>query len=47
MNRLYGWEGGGNISMGEYFSQLWPGIKSGWYAFIVPIIIFYGIFPAV
>ncbi|CTQ69439.1 TRAP transporter large permease [Roseibium alexandrii] len=44
MNRLYGWEGGGNISMGEYFSQLWVAIKSGWYAFIVPIIIFYGIF---
>jgi C4-dicarboxylate transporter DctM subunit len=44
MNRLYGWEGGGNISMGEYFSQLWVAIKSGWYAFIVPMIIFYGIF---
>jgi tripartite ATP-independent transporter DctM subunit len=44
MNRLYGWEGGGNISMNEYFSRLWVAIKSGWYAFIVPVIIFYGIF---
>ena len=44
MNRLYGWEGGGNISMGEYFSRLWATLKSGWYAFLVPGIIFYGIF---
>ena len=44
MNRLYGWEGGGNISMAEYFSRLGKSLKSGWYAFIVPGIIFYGIF---
>ncbi len=44
MNRLYGWEGGGNISFAEYTSRLWAAIKSGWYAFIVPVIIFYGIF---
>ncbi|MTI43134.1 tripartite ATP-independent transporter DctM subunit [Roseibium hamelinense] len=44
MNRLYGWEGGGNIGMSEYFSRLWVALKSGWYAFIVPVIIFYGIF---
>jgi len=44
MNRLNGWEGGGNISMSEYFSRLGTALKSGWYAFIVPIIIFYGIF---
>jgi C4-dicarboxylate transporter DctM subunit len=44
MNRLYGWEGGGNISAGVYFSRLGQAIKSGWYAFIVPVIIFYGIF---
>ena len=44
MNRLYGWEGGGNISMGEYFSRLATTLKSGWYAFLVPGIIFYGIF---
>ncbi|MDJ1016703.1 MAG: TRAP transporter large permease [Paracoccaceae bacterium] len=44
MNRLYGWEGGGNMPMNEYFSRLWVSLKSGWYAFIVPGIIFYGIF---
>lgn len=44
MNRLNGWEGGGNISAGEYFSRLGAALKSGWYAFIVPGIIFYGIF---
>lgn len=44
MNRLKGWEGGGNISMGEYFSRLGKSLKSGWYAFLVPGIIFYGIF---
>ncbi len=44
MNRLYGWEGGGNISMAEYVSNLWTALRSGWYAFIVPGIIFYGIF---
>lgn len=44
MNRIYGWEGGGNISMPEYFAQLGRSLKSGWYAFIVPGIIFYGIF---
>ncbi len=44
MNRLYGWEGGGNVSMGEYFSNLGKSLRSGWYAFLVPGIIFYGIF---
>jgi C4-dicarboxylate transporter DctM subunit len=44
MNRVYGWEGGGNISFNEWFARLVVAIKSGWYAFIVPGIIFYGIF---
>jgi C4-dicarboxylate transporter DctM subunit len=44
MNRLYGWEGGGNISLSEWSLRLFAAIKSGWYAFIVPVIIFYGIF---
>jgi tripartite ATP-independent transporter DctM subunit len=44
VNRIHGYEGGGNISMGEYFAQLGAALKSGWYAFIVPGIIFYGIF---
>ena len=44
VNRIYGYEGGGNITMAEYFSNLTAALKSGWYAFIVPGIIFYGIF---
>ena len=44
MNRLHGWEGGGNISLSEWSLRLFTAIKSGWYAFIVPVIIFYGIF---
>lgn len=44
MNRLYGWEGGGNLSLNEYLSNLGETLKSGWYAFLVPGIIFYGIF---
>ncbi len=39
MNRLYGWEGGGNVSAGEYLTNLGKALKSGWYAFIVPGII--------
>ena len=44
VNRIHGYEGGGNVSMAEYFSRLGSSLKSGWYAFIVPGIIFYGIF---
>ena len=44
VNRMYGYEGGGNITMSEYFANLLASLKSGWYAFIVPGIIFYGIF---
>ena len=44
VNRIHGYEGGGNISMSEYFSRLAASLKSGWYAFIVPGIIFFGIF---
>ena len=44
MNRLYAWEGGEPMTMGEWLGQLGGALKSGWYAFIVPGIIFYGIF---
>ena len=44
VNRIYGYEGGGNVTMAEYLSNLFVSLKSGWYAFIVPGIIFYGIF---
>lgn len=44
VNRTYAYEGGGLMSWGEWGSNLWAAIRSGWYAFIVPGIIFYGIF---
>ena len=44
VNRIYSYEGGGNLSASEYFSRLGTALASGWYAFIVPGIIFYGIF---
>ena len=44
MNRLYSFEGGGNMSLREWLSNLGRAVASGWYAFIVPGIIFYGIF---
>ncbi len=44
MNRIYGYEGGGQMTMNEWLSNLGSALKSGWYAFIVPGIIFYGIF---
>lgn len=44
VNRVYGYEGGGNISIGEWFTNLRRALASDWYAFIVPGIIFYGIF---
>lgn len=44
MNRLNLWEGGGMMTAAEWRSNLWKTVKSGWYAFLVPGIIFYGIF---
>ncbi|MGB5870443.1 MAG: TRAP transporter large permease [Albidovulum sp.] len=44
VNRIYGYEGGGNLSFAEWFGNLVKALSSGWYAFIVPGIIFYGIF---
>lgn len=44
MNRLYTYETGGNMGLGEWMGNLGHSLKSGWYAFIVPGIIFYGIF---
>ena len=44
VNRVYAYEGGGLISFGEWAENLWRTIRSGWYAFLVPGIIFYGIF---
>ena len=44
VNRIYRYEGGGNLSFGEWSGNLVKSLASGWYAFIVPGIIFYGIF---
>lgn len=44
VNRIHGYEGGGNMNVSEWFANLLTSLKSGWYAFIVPGIIFYGIF---
>ncbi len=44
VNRRYAYEGGGLISWGEWASNLGRALKNGWYAFLVPGIIFYGIF---
>jgi tripartite ATP-independent transporter DctM subunit len=44
VNRIYAYEGGGNMSFAEWLGNLGKSLRSGWYAFIVPGIIFYGIF---
>ena len=44
VNRLHAYEGGGAISLGEWLGNVGRAFKSGWYAFLVPGIIFYGIF---
>ena len=44
MNRIHAYEHGGAITWGEWLKNISFAIKDGWYAFIVPGIIFYGIF---
>jgi tripartite ATP-independent transporter DctM subunit len=44
VNRIHAYEGGGAISFGEWFANIGNALKNGWYAFLVPGIIFYGIF---
>ncbi len=44
VNRIYSYEGGTPITFGEWASKLGRTLKTGWYAFLVPGIIFYGIF---
>ena len=44
VNRIRAYEGGGAITFGEWFGNIVSTLKSGWYAFLVPGIIFYGIF---
>ena len=44
VNRIYKYEGGEPMTVSEWGANLIKALKSGWYAFIVPGIIFYGIF---
>jgi C4-dicarboxylate transporter, DctM subunit len=44
MNRIYVYEGGGLMTTRERAVNLGRSLGSGWYAFLVPGIIFYGIF---
>jgi C4-dicarboxylate transporter DctM subunit len=44
MNRIHAYEGGGLITFSEWLINLKNAVLRGWYAFIVPGIIFYGIF---
>ncbi|MEM8743737.1 MAG: TRAP transporter large permease [Pseudomonadota bacterium] len=44
VNRRHAYEAGGLLSFSEWAANLGKAIMSGWYAFLVPGIIFYGIF---
>ena len=44
INRRHAYESGAAISMREWLANLGRALKRGWYAFIVPGVIFYGIF---
>ncbi|MBU2531589.1 MAG: TRAP transporter large permease [Alphaproteobacteria bacterium] len=44
INRLNAYESGGAISFPEWIANVGRSIARGWYAFLVPAIIFYGIF---
>lgn len=44
INRLHAYEHGNAISFGQWRINVWNALKDGWYAFLVPGIIFYGIF---
>src|SRR5210317_417648 len=44
VNFRHAYEGGGGITFREWYLRLGVALKRGWYAFIVPGIIFYGIF---
>ena len=44
VNRRHAYEGGGAISFGEWASNIGRLLREGWYAFLVPGVIFWGIF---
>lgn len=44
VNRRYAYENGGAISLSDWARQVAASLMRGWYAFIVPVVIFVGIF---
>lgn len=44
VNRKYAYEGGGMITFNEWLSNVGSALARGWYAFLVPGVIFWGIF---
>lgn len=44
MNRIHAYENGGAIGIDEWLANVAGALRRGWYAFLVPGIIFYGIF---
>ena len=44
VNRLHNYENSQRYTGSQWVGNVWKALKSGWYAFIVPIIIFAGIF---
>lgn len=44
VNRRHAYEGGGQISFSEWLSNVGRALARGWYAFLVPGVIFWGIF---
>ena len=44
VNRRHAYEGGGLLTVGEWAANLGASLKNGWYAFLVPGVIFWGIF---
>ncbi len=44
VNRKYAYEGGGMITFREWLSNVGSALARGWYAFLVPGVIFWGIF---
>jgi tripartite ATP-independent transporter DctM subunit len=44
VNRISNYENSDRLTGTEWLANVWKSLKSGWYAFIVPVIIFWGIF---
>ncbi len=44
VNRISNYENSDRLTGTEWLANVWKSLKSGWYAFIVPVFIFWGIF---